>query len=460
LKARRPAAALLPAASYENQDIVRRFLAWAQRADAERRAQAASALARAYLHPELTPPTRAEAAIAMTALLDDPAALVRRALAEALAGANEAPRHLVIALAWDQSDIAAPVLQRSPLLTDADLVDCAASADVAAQSAVARRSNLSPGISAALAEVGQREAILTLVGNRDAALRPCDLHRILERFGDDGEVREALLRRPSSPASIKACIAVATALDLGAAAKRWLPSERAERVARQGRDRAICSIASSCPPGERRDLVRSLRQCGAITPALLLRSLLGGEREFFAEALAELSGLPAPRAMAFALSPRGQGFAALARRAGLKINMLPAFQAALAAIEPRTRHDGEGLKLPLVQVVIDECEARHNPALAKVLALLWRFAAEAARAEAASFARKPNAGAAAARLPQSLDFWPANDDVGDTLMLTMDSEALSTAKLALKTPEALHSAATGESTEPPIELIATLDDAA
>jgi hypothetical protein len=176
--------------------------------------------------------------------------------------------------------------------------------------------------------------------------------------------------------------------------------------------------------------------------------------------MAELSGLPAPRAMAFALSPRGQGFAALARRAGLKINMLPAFQAALAAIEPRTRYDGEGLKLPLVQAVIDECEARHNPALAKVLALLWRFAAEAARAEAASFARKPNAGAAAARLPRSLDFWPANDVVGDSLMLTMDFEAPSTAKLALRTPEALYGAATAESTEPPIELIATLDDAA
>jgi len=39
--------------------IVRRFLAWAQRADAESRADAVSALARAYLYSDLTPETRA-----------------------------------------------------------------------------------------------------------------------------------------------------------------------------------------------------------------------------------------------------------------------------------------------------------------------------------------------------------------------------------------------------------------
>ena len=39
--------------------------------------------------------------------------------------------------------------------------------------------------------------------------------------------------------------------------------------------------------------MRSLRACGALTPALLLRSLLGGERDLFAGALAELSGAAA-----------------------------------------------------------------------------------------------------------------------------------------------------------------------
>ena len=89
-------------------DIVRRFLAWAQSADAAARAEAASALARAYLFSDLTAPVRAEATLAMNALLDDPSVLVRRALAEALCRSCEAPRALVLALAADEPEAAAP----------------------------------------------------------------------------------------------------------------------------------------------------------------------------------------------------------------------------------------------------------------------------------------------------------------------------------------------------------------
>ena len=223
LNANRAAVVFLPAPYFAKPDIVRRFLAWTQRASEEERAEAASALARAYLYSDLTPSLRDEAALAMTAQLDDPSGLVRRALAEALGSASQAPRHLILALAGDEPHVAAAVLQRSPVLTDADLVDCAAAADVIAQSALARRPNLSPGVAAALAEVGEREAILTLIGNREVELRAGALDRIVQRFGDDAEVREALLQRPSLPANLRARIAVAAAKDLSVATAQWLP---------------------------------------------------------------------------------------------------------------------------------------------------------------------------------------------------------------------------------------------
>ena len=325
MHANRPMAMLLPAPSFAKPDIVRRFLAFAQCAGPEKRAEAASALARAYLHSDLAEPMRAEAELAMTALLDDPFPLVRRALADALGSAGAAPRPLIRALAFDQPDVAAAVLARSPVLTDADLVDCVAAADVVAQSALARRPDLKPGAIAALAETAQREALLALIGNREAALAAGALTRIFARFGADPEVREALLERPALPPGLRAQIAAATAKDLSAAASQWLPRDRAERVAREARDQAICSIASACPEGDRADLVRSLRACGALTPALLLRSLLGGDRELFEGALAELSGLPMSRVAAFCLAPRGEGFAALAHKAGLNGHLMPAF---------------------------------------------------------------------------------------------------------------------------------------
>ena len=52
---------LQPAPFCAKPDIVRRFLAWAQTADADMRAQGASALARAYLYSDLPASVRAEA---------------------------------------------------------------------------------------------------------------------------------------------------------------------------------------------------------------------------------------------------------------------------------------------------------------------------------------------------------------------------------------------------------------
>ena len=463
MHANRPTAMLLPAPSFAKPDIVRRFLAFAQCAGPEKRAEGASALARAYLHSDdITGPLRAEAELAMMALLDDPWPLVRRALADALGSAADAPRPLILALASDQSDVAAAVLSRSPVLTDADLVDCVPMGDAVAQSALARRLDLLPGAIAALAEIGQRDALLALIGNHEVALAASALSRIFARFGADAEVREALLERPSLPPGLRARIAVTTASALSVTAAQWLPRDRAERVAREARDHAICSIASSCPDGERAELVRSLRACGALTSALLLRSLLGAERDLFAAALAELSSAPLGRVAAFTRDPRGEGFAALAHRAGLKTVVLPAFRAALAAIEFHVGEVGDGLKLPLVQAVIDECERRDDPALAKVLALLWRFAAEAARAEAAGFARDAIASAPLGRLPRSLDFSPANDDAGAQLTSSADFERprRGPAQLELSVALADPSDDPAPRIELPLALIAALDDAA
>ena len=451
---------LLPP-SIAKPDIVRRFLAWAQSADEEARAHGASALARAYLYSNLTAPVRAEAALAMTALLDDGSAMVRRALAAAVCTASDAPRTLILALAADEPEVAAAVLQRSPVLTDADLVDCARTGDVIAQTALARRPNLPPGATAALAEIGQRDAVLALIGNLEIDLPVEVLDRIITRFNDDASVREALLDRPSLPASLRARIAVAAAKDLAVEASVWMPREQAERVAREARDQALCAIASSCRPDERPELTRALRAAGALTPALLLRSLLSGRWALFADALAELSALPLPRVAAFILEPQGEGFAALARRAGLKSGVLPAFRAALAAIKAHAGEIGDGLKLSLVQKVIDECEQRDDPALAKVRALLWRFAAEAARTEAASFAREAAASASGGRLPQILDFFPVNDDAGQAPKLIADFAKLPTSgsPLELSAPPANP----GEDRAPRIELspelVARLDAA-
>jgi uncharacterized protein (DUF2336 family) len=379
---------------------VRRFLAWAQRADAGDRAEAASALARACLHAEFTAVERKECVLVLTALLDDPAIAVRRALAEAFAGSRRAPRALVVALAGDVSEVSAPLLARSPLLTDAELVDAVATGDEVAQCAVARRASLGPGPAGAVAEVGAHAAGLALIDNASAALTPGALRRVMERFAGDVEIRRAMVARPNLPAALKAEIAIATAGALRTPS-RGLARRRADR------DAVLTAIAAHCPAGERAELVRTLRAPGALTTALLLRALLGGDRALLIAALAELADLPLERAAGFVSNAPGVGFAAAAAKAGLPAPALPVFRAALRALAKLGAGPGEGLKARLVEAVIASCERENDPALASYLALLWRFAAEAARADARRAIDKQS-------LPPKLDFAPANDDPSAT----------------------------------------------
>jgi hypothetical protein len=114
-----------------------------------------------------------------------------------------------------------------------------------------------------------------------------------------------------------------------------------------------------------------------------------------------------------------------------------------------------------VKKVIDECEELDDPALAKVLALLWRFAAEAAKAEAARFAREA-ASTSVGRLPPLLEFSPVNDDSGHAPKLTADFgwPPTGAAMLELAAPAANSGDDKAPRVELPSELVARLEDAA
>ena len=136
--------------------IVRHFLQWVRTAEAAERAEATSALARAYLYSELSPDDRIAAEGAMIMLLDDPSPLVRRALAEALGSSPDAPAAVMHALVNDQPHIAAVVLEHSPTLLDSDLVDSIAVGSSDLQTAIARRATVPRSVAAAATIVALR----------------------------------------------------------------------------------------------------------------------------------------------------------------------------------------------------------------------------------------------------------------------------------------------------------------
>src|SRR5256884_7374108 len=280
--------------------IVRQFISWIRTASAGERAEATRSLARAWLISELSTDDRAAAEGALLMLLDDPSPLVRLAMAEVFARSADAPAAIVQALSLDQPSVALPVLEHSPLLIDADLVDIVATGNCETQCAIARRINLPASVGAAIAEVGSAAAALELIENAHAELAPFSWDRIVERHGHLAAIRESMLVLDDPPAATRAALVAKLSDTLAqfVLARNWMSADRVGRIASEARDRSTMNIAARSLGHDMRGLVPHLRATGQLTAGLILRALLSNNLELFDHALAELSDLPQARGFA------------------------------------------------------------------------------------------------------------------------------------------------------------------
>jgi uncharacterized protein (DUF2336 family) len=299
--------------------IIQAFLRWVETAKASDRARAASALARVYCASGPDKIDRHAASMAMTFLLDDPSPKVRLALAEALAAQAAAPRQIILSLAEDQPEIAFLVVTRSPLLTDADLVDLAARGTPELRAFIASRIPLSRAVAAAIGEIGSEAEILILLENTEAALSRRTLKRISERLGDVACVRNALLEREDLPADARQVLVeqVSSALGQAMFLRDVIGAERLQRVTRQACETAAITLAGDVGDADIKALVEELRLTQRLTPALLINALCHGRIDFFAAAVVDLTGVSEKRVRSLLSDGRMPAVCALLQSCGL-----------------------------------------------------------------------------------------------------------------------------------------------
>lgn len=272
--------------------IIKSFLSWVQSAPGGSRAQAAGALARAYLYSNLSPAEHEEAEAALTFLLDDQEVIVRVALAEAFGGAENAPHHIVSALLLDEDEVAMPILSGSVHIPEHELIDLVATETVERCVAVARRPGVSIGLAAAICEVACAEACTALLVNERVDVTLTSLQRIVERFGENRDVKDALMAREGVPLQIRHMML-----------RRYTESLRAhpqvlgarttrapEQLVADAQDRSTITLAWNASDAELDGLVEHLVVSGQMTSVLLLRAAITGCFNLLNASLARLSG--------------------------------------------------------------------------------------------------------------------------------------------------------------------------
>lgn len=124
---------------------------------------------------------------------------VRRRLAERLADAPAAPRQLVSQLANDEIEVARPLLMKSGVLEDSDLIDIVRRHGQGHLLAISMRPQVGPEVADALVERGDGAVLETLVRNEGARFSREALSVLVARSEGEEALREPLALRPDLP---------------------------------------------------------------------------------------------------------------------------------------------------------------------------------------------------------------------------------------------------------------------
>jgi uncharacterized protein (DUF2336 family) len=217
-------------------------------------------------------------------------------LAERLAEDTSAPNDLILLLADDSIEVARPVILRSPLLTDEDMLHLIAECGVSHHEAVAARPHIGESVTAALAASNVESVLVTLVRNATARISGSTYDVLVEKSRQIAAMQEPITRRPDLPPVLatKMCGFVSDALKTFIA--RNYPIEHGKLEIAMGEAEHVVMSEPAAPrptPAESASkLVEKLYTAGQLKAGFLLRVLHQGQIDLFDLAFGRLLDLP------------------------------------------------------------------------------------------------------------------------------------------------------------------------
>jgi uncharacterized protein (DUF2336 family) len=243
---------------------------------------------------------------------------IRIALAERLADDTAAPNDLILLLADDTIEVARPVILRSPLLTDDDMLRLVVECDVAHQEAVASREHISEPITEALSKCEAESVLVALVRNVTAKISHTSYEVLVEKSRRIATLQEPITSRNDLPPVLatKMCEWVSDALRTHIAKNYRMEPIKLDTALAHAETTVMSEPAPPrTPPAESASkLIEKLHNAGQLKAGFLLRVLHQGQIDLFDLGFAHLLGIPLPE-LRQSLYERGAKPVALACRA-------------------------------------------------------------------------------------------------------------------------------------------------
>ena len=223
---------------------------------------------------------------------------IRIALAERLADDTSAPLDLVLLLVDDAIEVARPLLLRSPLLSDEDILKLIARMSDAHHEAVAARPNIGEPVTDVLAKSDCEPVLVALVRNVTAKISGPAYEALVEKSRKLASLQEPLTSRADLPPALatRMCEWVSDTLKDFILKNYSVPPSRLA-TAMNHAEAFVSSPppAPSTPPAaSAAKLIEKLAISGQLKAGFLLRVLHQGQTDLFDLALSRLVSLPLP----------------------------------------------------------------------------------------------------------------------------------------------------------------------
>jgi len=246
---------------------------------------------------------------------------IRASLSRRITSYSDAPLELVHYLANDKIDVAFPILTKSKVLRDADLIDVVRIRTHEHQLAITLRSDVSEEISDALVEVGDEGVIESLLKNGNARISEATMEYLVDQSERVDTYQEPLLHRHDLREDLaKRMFMWVSAILRDHIIDRYEIDAQAvndlfEQVSTEEAEKTV--TARKKAPRSSEKLATILKEERMVSPDMLVAALTDGEVSLFLALFSEITGLNEFLTARMIFEAGGEGLAIACKAVGI-----------------------------------------------------------------------------------------------------------------------------------------------
>lgn len=255
----------------------------------------------------------------LQSIIDDIEISIRQAVAGRLAMRDDVPREMVTRLANDTIKVAFPILTKSGLLRDLDLIEVIKLRSEEHMLAITVRQHVSEGVSDAIVETGRESVIVSLLKNKNAKISGKTMEYLVEQSRRVDSFQEPILNRDDLNPSLakRMYLWVSAALRDHIVDQFGLDKATVDELLEQVASEEISAVSAAPRVNKAAKLADALREEGLVNVDMLLTALAEGEVPLFVALFSKVTKLREFLVQRLVFEPGGEGLAIACKAIGL-----------------------------------------------------------------------------------------------------------------------------------------------